>query len=129
MSMHRNDGSADADAEKAPVDAKRVTREQRRARMPTVAALVDEFGAEFGAVTLDYAEEGGLVWGAKPPEAYAVNVGDMECYAVHGREQAARGGASMESRESRARARGQASPQAASRGARGVSRVADGGQA
>lgn len=47
--------------------------------MPEVSAVVDAFAAEFGEVHVEYAVEGGLVWGEPQAEGYAVNVADMEC--------------------------------------------------
>lgn len=60
-------------------DAKRLPQAERRARMPEVSAAVEALAAEFGEVRVDYAVEGGLVWGEPPAEGYAVNVTDMEC--------------------------------------------------
>ncbi len=63
-----------------------MTREERaaenRARMPTVAAWVDEY-AQWG-VKVVYASEGGHTVGAQPTEAnvFAVPAGYNPCYQV-----------------------------------------------
>lgn len=60
------------------MDAKTLTREERRQRMPETAAVFAEFAAEFGEVTLEYAEEGGYVWGKREPDGYVVKGSEME---------------------------------------------------
>lgn len=98
--------------------------------MPETAAVLDAFAAEFGEVRLLHAEENGLTWGTRQPEGYAVSVNEMECYALHRREQEAAGRTGVEPRQSRAGARGQApvrgADQGSSNGRRDLSRVAYG---
>lgn len=67
--------------------------------MPDVSATVDALAAEFGAVFVDYASEGGLVWGAPPADRYAVPLSDMESYAVHQVAKETRIGARLERRK------------------------------
>lgn len=59
------------------IDARTLTREERRARMPIVSAFVDDFAAQFDRVVLVHAEEGGLTWGAPQHDGYTVSVRDM----------------------------------------------------
>lgn len=112
-------------------DARTLTREERRQRMPIVSAFVDAFAAEFGKVTLVHAEEGGLTWGAAQSAGLVVSVADMECYAVHQQGDAARNGSRMEGRQSRQGAQAQApmarTAQGEARLLGAVSRVAHGG--
>lgn len=113
------------------IDARTLTREERRQRMPIVSAFVGDFAAEFGKVTLLHAEEGGLTWGAALAENYTVSVADMECYALHQQGEGARSGSRLESRQQRQGARVQASVLSPAKGETGrpadVSRVADRG--
>lgn len=89
-------------------DARDLTREERRQRMPIVSAFIDELAAEFGAVVMLHAEEGGLTWGAPQTDGRAVPLTEMECYAIHKQGKAEGSGSRVEGGQSRAGARVQA---------------------